>query len=248
MGAGFYNRAPSEQRMTHQPIPILHVDEHLLVANKPSGLLTVPTPGASGRTLLDALKEQGLKVFPVHRLDREVSGAVLFARNAKTRDALELLFRERALRKLYWGLSLMGPKVAQGEIKYPIMEHGAQARVSAAGKPSLTRYRVLARGLGANEVEVELITGRYNQIRLHFAHSGWPLVGDRKYGKFKEDPFRFQRVALHAWKLEFAHPYGGAPIAIDAPLPQDLVELRERVFSVPTTKPKKPRRDSAGQA
>ena len=233
--------------MTSNPIAILHQDEQLLVVSKPSGLLSVPTPGASGRTLLDVLREQGLEALPVHRLDREVSGAVLLARDPATRAALEGLFRQPALRKLYWALALMGPKAAEGEIKYPILEHAGQARVSAAGKPALTRYRVLARGLGANELEIELVTGRYNQIRLHFAHSRWPLVGDRKYGKFKEDPFRFQRVALHAWKLELVHPHSGKPLAIEAPLPPELVALRERVFSVPTTKPKKrPRGEAPG--
>jgi 23S rRNA-/tRNA-specific pseudouridylate synthase len=126
----------------------------------------------------------------------------------------------------------MGPKKDEGAISFPILESGASARVSAAGKPARTLFRVLARGLAANEVEIELVTGRYNQIRLHFAHSGWPLVGDRKYGKFREDPFRFPRVALHAWKLAFAHPRTGKPLQVLAPLPGELAELRERALGV----------------
>ncbi len=223
------------------PVEILHEDEHLLVVSKPSGLLSVPTPGAEGRTVLDAVREQGYVVSPVHRLDREVSGALLLARDAETRKGLEELFRERTVRKFYWALVLMGPKLEQGTINFPILEDGAQARVSAIGKPARTNYRVLARGMAANEVEVELVTGRYNQIRLHFAHSGWPLVGDRKYGKFKQDPFRFPRVALHARRLEFAHPRTGAPLVVEAPLTPELAELRERVFSVPREQQRKRR-------
>lgn len=209
------------------PVLILFEDPHLLVVHKPSGLLSVPTPGAEGPTVLDALREQGRKVFPVHRLDREVSGVLLLARDAETRTALEGLFRERALRKLYWALALNGPDRDEGAITFPILEEGAQARVSALGKPSRTLYRVNARNAGVAELEIELVTGRYNQIRLHFAHSGWPLVGDRKYGKFREDPFRFQRVALHAHALELPHPITGEPLVVEAPLPPDLAELRE---------------------
>jgi 23S rRNA pseudouridine955/2504/2580 synthase len=163
----------------------------------------------------------------VHRLDREVSGVMLLARDATTLSALEVLFRERALRKLYWALALNGPNRDEGAITFPILEEGAHARVSALGKPSRTLYRVNARGPDVAEVEVELVTGRYNQIRLHFAHSGWPLVGDRKYGKFREDPFRFQRVALHAHAIELPHPITGEPLVVEAPLPPDLAELRE---------------------
>ncbi len=222
-------------------VEILHEDEHLLVVLKPSGLLSVPTPGAEGRTVLDAVREQGYVVSPVHRLDREVSGALLLARDPETRKGLEELFRERTVRKFYWALVLMGPKHDQGTINFPILEDGAQARVSAIGKPARTNYRVLARGMAANEIEVELVTGRYNQIRLHFAHSGWPLVGDRKYGKFKQDPFRFPRVALHARRLEFVHPRTGIPLVVEAPLAPDLAQLRELVFSVPREQQRKRR-------
>jgi RluA family pseudouridine synthase len=211
---------------------ILHEDPFLVIACKPSGLLSVPTPGATGRTLEGELASRYPRIAAVHRLDREVSGAMLFARDPSTRTALEQLFRERAVRKLYWALALMGPKKDEGAISFPILESGASARVSAAGKPARTLFRVLARGLAANEVEIELVTGRYNQIRLHFAHSGWPLVGDRKYGKFREDPFRFPRVALHAWKLAFAHPRTGKPLQVLAPLPGELAELRERALGV----------------
>jgi RluA family pseudouridine synthase len=219
-------------------LPILFEDEFLLVVDKPSGLLSVPTPGAEGRTVLDVLAELERPSFAVHRLDRDVSGALLVARDARTRDALQDLFRERALEKIYWALSLGGPNKSAGELRFPITESGGSARVSSTGKPSLTRYRVLARGPLASEVEVELETGRYNQIRLHFAHARWPLVGERKYAVSGDDPYKAPRVALHAWKLSFVHPRTGARVAVQAPLPEKLAELRARVLYEPAPKPR----------
>ena len=204
------------------PLPILFEDEHLLIADKPAGLLSVPGPG---RDLLSALGEQGLDVLPVHRLDRDVSGAVLLARTRELQQALQDLFRERALTKTYWALALGQPRRPQGEFKYPIDDSAAKARVSAIGKPSRTRWRVLAQYAQASQYEVDLVTGRKNQIRLHFAHAGHALVGERKYARGKDDPFKFKRVALHAWRLAFLHPVTGAEVEVEAPLPPDLVEL-----------------------
>jgi 23S rRNA pseudouridine1911/1915/1917 synthase len=209
------------------PIPILYEDEHLLVASKPAGLLSVVTPGAEGRTLPEALAAQGLTVLPVHRLDRDVSGAVLFARDEDTRARLEELFRARALQKLYWALAQGRVKPPDGTWKFPILEEGGFARVSALGKPSTTRYRTLRSFPSTTELEVELVTGRYNQIRIHSAHAGFPLVGERKYARGKDSPVRIRsrRVALHAWKLAFEHPLTRRPLAIECPLPQELEEL-----------------------
>jgi len=207
-------------------IPILFEDEHLLVADKPSGLLSVP---GTGRDLLAALGEQGLEVLPVHRLDRDVSGAVLLARTPELQAGLQNLFRERALSKTYWALALGTPRRAQGEFKYPIDDSASKARVSAIGKPSRTRWRVLAEHAQATEYEVDLVTGRKNQIRLHFAHAGHALAGERKYARGKDDPTRFKRVALHAWRLAFEHPLTGEPVSVEAPLPPDLVALVSRL-------------------
>ena len=114
------------------------------------------------------------------------------------------------------------------EFKDPILDEGHFARISARGKPSTTCWRTLARHARATEVEIELVTGRYNQIRLHFAHHGHPLVGERKYARGKDDPLGCKRVALHAWRIELEHPCGGAPLAVEAPLPVDLRELVAR--------------------
>lgn len=214
-------------------LEILYEDEHVLVVDKPAGLLSVPTPNARGRTVLDVLREQGREALPVHRIDRDVSGALILARSAAVRDALGAAFRERSVRKLYWALAQGAPAREEGEFKDPILDEGSFARVSARGKPSATRWRVLARRARATEVEIELLTGRYNQIRLHFAHHGHPLVGERKYARGRDDPLGGRRVALHAWKLELAHPVGGRSLDVQAPLPRDLLELAQRAGPAP---------------
>lgn len=210
-------------------LPILHQDEHLIVVSKPAGLLSVPM-GDESTSLPAALAEQGVHVLPVHRLDRDVSGAVLFARDEETRALLEALFRARAIEKTYWALVQGRVKPAAGTLHFPILEEGGFARVSALGKKSVTHYRTLESLPSTSVVEVELVTGRYNQIRVHFAHAGFPLVGERKYARGKDSPLRIKsrRVALHAWRIGFAHPHSGERIEIEAPLPDDLRELVER--------------------
>ena len=206
-------------------VELLYEDEDLLVVDKPAGLLSVPTPGARGRTLVDVLAEQGRAVLPVHRLDREVTGCVLLARHERARVALDALFRERALEKVYVAVVLGRLPKPAGEWRDPILDEGAYARVSARGKKCITRWRVLRQHARAAEVEVELVTGRYNQIRVHFAHHGHALVGDRKYGRGKDDPFKFKRAALHAARLAFAHPLRDVQVRAEAPWPEDLRAL-----------------------
>jgi len=210
-------------------VATLRDDARLLVAAKPAGLLTVPSPGASGRTLLDVLMAQGVRAFAVHRLDRDVSGAVLLAKDEPTRAALEDAFRARRVKKLYWALASGKVRPPQGVFDAPIRDDGAFATVARDGKPAVTRYRALRALPGATEVEVDLETGRYNQVRLHFAHAGFPLIGERKYAFGRDAAIRFKRVALHARRLVFKHPWSGEIWDVESPLPADLVDLLERV-------------------
>ena len=114
-----------------KPVPILFEDEHLLVVSKPAGLLSVVTGGEPGASLPEALAAAGQLVIPVHRLDREVSGCVLFARTDAARTAIEDMFRARALKKTYWALAQGRVKPAEGAFHFPILEEGPIARVSA---------------------------------------------------------------------------------------------------------------------
>lgn len=207
------------------PIPILFEDEHLLVADKPAGVLSVRLGDERG--LPELLAEQGRPVIAVHRLDREVSGAILLARDEATRAALEELFRARGVVKTYWAMARGRVKPAEGAWTFPILEERGHARVSALGKRSRTVYRTLRDHGIASELEIDLVTGRYNQIRLHAAHAGFPLVGERKYARGKDASVRFKsrRVALHAWRLSFTHPVTNERIDAEAPLPNDLLEL-----------------------
>lgn len=207
-------------------VPVLFEDEDLLVASKPAGLLSVPTPGATGRTLLDALAAQGRAgLLPVHRLDRDVSGLVVLAKREAARAALENLFRGRAVKKIYWALVRGRLRPERGQFEEPIRDEGERARVHPSGKPALTRWRVLAHHAASSVVEIELVTGRYNQVRLHFAHHDQALVGERKYARGRDDPLRAKRVALHAWRLAFPHPLRGHRVELEAPLPDDLRAL-----------------------
>ena len=213
-------------------IAVLYQDEDLLVVGKPAGLLSVPTPGARGRTLEGALAEQGLAALPVHRLDREVSGLVVLARHEKARAALEQLFRGRAVTKLYWALVRGRIAGERGVFDDSIRDAGAHARIDARGKPALTRWRLLARHAASSAVEVELVTGRYNQIRLHFAHHDHALVGERKYARGKDSPVKFRRVALHARSIRFDHPRTGKALKVRSRMPADLEALLQDLTEV----------------
>ena len=207
-------------------VPVLYEDEDLVVVGKPSGLLSVPTPGAEGRTLAEVLAAEGhAGLLPVHRLDRDVSGLVVLAKHEAARAALENLFRGRAVKKVYWALVRGRLRPETGSFEEAIRDEGATARVHASGKPALTRWRVLAHHRASSLVEIELVTGRYNQIRLHLAHHDHALVGERKYARGKDDPLRAKRVALHAWRLAFPHPLRGHRVEVEAPLPEDLRAL-----------------------
>jgi 23S rRNA pseudouridine1911/1915/1917 synthase len=209
-------------------LEVLHADDRLVVVLKPAGMLSVPSPGATGRTVIEALRAQDVLALPVHRLDRDVSGAMVLALDPETRALLEESFRGREVRKTYWALVQGRLQKVSGTFSFPIFDAGSHARISPRGKPAITRWRARRSFRATTEVEVDLETGRYNQIRLHFAHAGHPLVGERKYARGKDDPLRAKRVALHAERLAFPHPHRPGMVDVSAPLPADLQELLER--------------------
>ena len=211
-------------------LPILHQDEHWIVVDKPAGLLSVPDAGSGQSSVPEALVEDGLRAFAVHRLDREVSGVLLLATSEAARDALQELFRRHVVEKAYWGMVSGRMEPGEGTLGYPILEEPNGARVSARGKPARTRYRTLATHPAASELELELLTGRKNQIRVHLAHAGHPLVGERKYalGRDSALALRSRRVALHAWRMAFQDPWRACEVRVEAPLPEDLEDLRRR--------------------
>ena len=232
--------------MTEPRLPILFEDRFLLAIDKPAGLPSVESEGERGRTCVSELRASHPTAQPVHRLDRDVSGVMLFALDPSTRIALERMFRERSLEKTYLAVVSGTPRPPAGTIRKPIADLGKHARVGGAGargrgrggpargapraEPAITHYKVVETFRpSASLVEIDLETGRYNQIRLHFAAIGHPLIGERKYARGKDSPVRFRRVALHAWRLALAHPKTAVPLRIESPIPADLDRLLEQL-------------------
>ncbi len=215
---------------TLTPEAILYEDNHLLAVNKPAGLLTQP----SG-TDRDSLEEQAKawikeryhkpgNVFleAVHRIDREVSGVVLFARTGKALSRMNEQVRARDVCKIYHALLERRPPKDSDELVH-FLKHGShRADVSRAGDPEAKearlRYRVLRGISGQWLVEIELLTGRYHQIRAQCAAMGCPIRGDAKYGA--REGFDGNGIALHHRRLEVAHPVRGDRLVFEAPYPK----------------------------
>jgi len=209
---------------------ILHRDDTLLVVDKASGVLTVAAPGSRERCLLDDLRADGFKVAPVHRLDRDTSGVLLLCLDPARRAELEQAFRQHAVRKEYLALVHGVPPERRATIDVPIRDLGATARVERGGGRAVTHYEVLrklpGRGAGGTASLLRLTpeSGRHNQVRVHMAHIGHPLLGDDKYGRRPRGPqaFRPARCLLHAELLALRHPATGRPLELRAPLPEDM--------------------------
>ena len=193
------------------PLEICYSDESLLLVIKPAGLLAVPGRGADKQ---DCLSSRLQKEFPdtlvVHRLDMSTSGLMVFARGAEMQRKLSELFRERAVEKCYVAV-VAGQLETTGEINLPIAADWPNRPLRKidhdSGKPSLTRYRLLSydSATDTSRIELEPITGRTHQLRLHLAAIGHPILGDALYGGRTA-----LRLMLHASNLIFVHPLTGA--------------------------------------
>lgn len=204
-------------------IPILYEDEWLLIADKPSGLLTVPTPRGERRTLTSILNDdaaqRGLtcRLYPCHRLDRETSGVIVYAKGPAARDRMTDAFRRRAVTKEYTAFihGKITPPV--GTINAPI--EGASAQTS---------YHVTDPGDDFSVVDIRPRTGRTNQIRIHFKHIGHPLVGESRFAFRKDFALKAKRAFLHARSVSFTHPCTGKPLAVSAAVPDDMKKFLEK--------------------
>ncbi|MHC4078159.1 MAG: RluA family pseudouridine synthase [Planctomycetota bacterium] len=203
-----------------QPIPILYRDDHLLVVHKPSRQLVVPAPGRSGRTVVDEVTAQlGHRVFAVHRLDEDVTGVLVLANCEAAREPLEQVFRGHQAERLYLALLSRAPSPPAGRIESRLREESSGLVRSVAGGPgtdAITEYRTLKRVDHHTLVECRLLTGRRNQIRVHMADLGCPIVGDRKYGFRSRGRASFKRPLLHAYTVKFRHPITGAEVFVQA--------------------------------
>lgn len=233
------------------PLAIVHEDEHLLVLDKPAGLVVHPGAGVDRGTLAHALLHHAPEIAGVggagrpgivHRLDKETSGLMVVARSPAAHRALVEMLRARTVRRRYLAIVWGQPRAASGTIEGAIGRDPRQRKrmavVARGGKPARTRWRVRERLAGAALLEVTLDTGRTHQIRVHLAHAGHPVVGDPLYGgrgrvqlsrTALERSLRaavldgLPRQALHAVALEFPHPVTGAAMSFTSPPPEDFV-------------------------
>jgi RluA family pseudouridine synthase len=217
------------------PVSILYEDEHLLVADKPAGMLVHPVREGQDGTLVHALaaylREKGEQagVHPVHRLDKETSGAILLAKSGYGHQLADRLLREGGIKREYLAVASGVVEKEADTITAPIgrdPSHPTRRRVIDGGDPAVTHYEVIARAEEATLVRVWLETGRTHQIRVHFQHIGHPLVGDAMYGGNSR---LLRRQALHAWRLSFAHPVSGDEIVCTARMPEDMTSLVTRL-------------------
>ena len=216
------------------PLDILYEDEHLLAVNKPAGMVSHPSYKNAGGTLINGVLDlarawpAGSKPGLVGRLDKQTSGVVLITKQAAVHTALQREMDARRVDKEYLAVVWGKPTPVRGTIDLAIDRDPWDRRkvtvTDRGGQPSVTKYERIAVSSRVSLVRCRLITGRTHQIRVHLAAKGWPIVGDQTYGKRDAD-VPFPRQALHAWRLAFEHPVTGHPLAIVAPLPDDIREL-----------------------
>lgn len=204
---------------------IVHHDDALVVADKPAGLPTVPgRPPELHDCLWHRVRERWPDALVVHRLDMATSGLVLFARGAGMQRHLSIAFAQRQVGKGYEALAAGDVQGDSGEIDLPLAAdwpNRPRQKVDAAhGKPSLTRWRVLGRGIppGTTRLALEPFTGRSHQLRVHLAAIGHPLLGDTLYAP-PEFAAAAPRLLLHASHLAFAHPADGRALAFESAAP-----------------------------
>lgn len=225
-------------------IPIIYKDEHLLVVNKPAGLLTIPDRYDPDKpNVRQLLSEQYEEVFVVHRLDRCTSGVLCLARTADAHRDLSRQFEERSVHKLYLALVEGAPQPAEDTIDQGIARHPTQPGkmvISNKGKNARTRYKIVESFRSCSLAEVNIETGRTHQIRVHFAGIGHPLLVDpiygrrdafflseikgRRYnlGRDKVERPLISRTSLHASQLTLRRPDSGEECTFKAPLPKDM--------------------------
>ncbi|MEA2625575.1 MAG: rRNA synthase [Candidatus Binatota bacterium] len=211
---------------------IVHEDDAIVVVDKPAGLLTIASETEKTRTAYRALNDQlkagartaRQQIFVVHRLDRDTSGLLVFARTEAAKRALQDGWH--GVRRIYQGIVEGIPDEPSGilrtrlaETKSLLVHEGGRD-----GRVAVTRYRLLRSGAERAHLEIEIETGRKNQIRVQLAAIGHPIVGDRKYGTAGTTA---GRLALHACELGFVHPVSGEPVSFRSPLPPTLSRLLE---------------------
>lgn len=221
---------------SHPMLNIIYEDDSLIVVDKMSGLLSMATERDKEKTAYHILSDYVKRIHPgncifiLHRLDRETSGLMMFAKNSKVQEALQKNWDNVVTERKYIAVVEGCPKKESGKIKSYIAENSAfivHQSNSAEGKIAITNYKVLKSNKQYSLIELELETGRKNQIRVHMQELGTPVTGDKKYGA-QSNPIN--RLALHAFKLRFIHPVSNKEMDFETPIPKrfmQLVKLRQ---------------------
>jgi 23S rRNA pseudouridine1911/1915/1917 synthase len=223
---------------------ILFENEFFIALNKPAGLLSVPDRTQSTPSLKDLLIEKYGNIFTVHRLDRETSGVILFAKTAEAHQYFSVIFQEREVKKMYYGIVWGAPASPKGIVELPMLEHPGKNGtmvVHRKGKSASTGYEVIENFGKYSLLRFDLYTGRTHQIRVHMKETGHPILCDPLYGdgkpffvsslkrnykhaEFEEEKPILSRLALHAAKLAFKDQLGKTFI-LEAEMPKDLRAL-----------------------
>jgi len=228
--------AASEAPRRAAPFRIAYEDEHLLVVDKPAGVVVHPGAGNLEGTLAQALAEHGAEGGEegrggiVHRLDRDTSGLLVVARSHEAHRRLQELVRRRELEREYLALVRGKPRSRAGRIEAPVgrdrRDPTRQSLDTEAPREAVTHFELVELLPRHALLRVGLETGRMHQIRVHLAAIGLPVSGDPSYGIARD--LELERQFLHAARLAFVHPFGGDPVVVDSPLPPDLAAALER--------------------
>jgi 23S rRNA pseudouridine1911/1915/1917 synthase len=225
------------------PLSVVYEDDDLLIIDKASGLVVHPAPGHQGGTLVNALLARDTEYGGiagvqrpgiVHRLDRDTSGLLMVAKDDKAQASLMAQLKDRGVKKTYLALVQGSVVATTGRVEAPIgrdPHHRTRMAVVPTGRPAVTGYRVRERLTGWTLLELDLITGRTHQIRVHLTAIGHPVAGDPLYGTgtSKKGPEGLERLFLHSWRIELHSPTDNHIIGATAPLPPELESVLERL-------------------
>lgn len=209
--------------MDEKKYRIVYEDEQLIVVDKPAGMLVIPTPKKETNTLTGLLNreldERGVEAnaYLCHRLDRETSGLIIYAKGKKMQALMMEEFRKRSIKKTY--VAFVHGRVKKNS---DIINSHIYNKNKNMAQTALTKYNVLESHKDFTVLEVEPVTGRTNQIRIHLKSIGHPLVGESVFAFRKDFNLKFKRAALHAEKIEFAHPVTRKRLVFTSRLPPDM--------------------------
>lgn len=211
---------------------VLYEDNWIIVVEKPSGLLSVGNPTSKDINVWTLVREHVRKLnyredaFVCHRLDQYTSGILLFAKSEAIQHTLRDSWNDYILDRRYVAVTEVIPNPPKAEIRSRLVENSAMfvysTRKPDEGKLAVTRYRIIAQNKTQALLDVQILTGRKNQIRVHLSEHGWPIAGDKKYGA-KTNPIG--RLLLHNNKLAFIHPVSREPLVFELPIPQCFLTL-----------------------